>query len=49
MKEAEKQPKKDEGWVFICHFGLGEVWGKGKERILYEPNEDRIIMQYTED
>ncbi len=48
-KEENKENKKEEGWKFIIHFGNGEVWGKDKERILYDPNDDRILHQWNED
>ncbi len=48
MKKTREELEK-EGWVEITGFGLGIVFGKGKERILWIPKTGEIMFNYTKD
>jgi len=44
MKTLELEVK---GWVFISRFSSEfDVWGRGKERILYDAKREQIHMRY---
>jgi len=45
MKTLELEVK---GWVFIAKFSSEfDVWGRGKERILYDSGREQIHMRYN--
>lgn len=35
------------GWSFITTFGYSQVWGKGTQRIMWSPKEERVILAYS--
>lgn len=49
-KQVVLMEKKKEGWESTGQFfGFSEIWKKGDERILYDPNTGKWGNQYTID
>lgn len=38
----------DQGWVYIHHFGYSCIYGKDKDRILWNPKTNLIQLFYQE-
>lgn len=39
----------ENGWNYITTFSYFQVWGKGEQRIMWSPKEERVILAYKKD
>ena len=52
MKSGQKISREEleaQGWRQVTSFGLGIVFSKDKERILWLPKTNEVIIEYTKD
>ena len=35
-----------ESWHLIATYGGYEIWGKGNERVIYDPDIKRVVLSY---
>lgn len=43
----QKAELKKEGWKLQRKIVTGEIWGKGDERIHYDPKKKEVLHQFT--
>lgn len=51
MKEGtiiSREQLESEGWKYVHSFGYCYIYGKGIERILWDPKEMKVVVSYNE-